>query len=119
MLKYPKHTLIEIEKHLQKQKIRIAKQLVDLISQDPFSDTDRLSDNAASDAEAKEEFNHDRYQAMISEVKEEQTQIDAALKRIEDGTYGICTNCKELIDTDRLAAIPAATLCMNCGGNKR
>ena len=119
MLKYPKHVLIDIEAHLNAQKTRIQKQLEELAVQDPFADTDRLTDNAASDTEAKEEFNHDRYQAMMDELKKEQEAISSALARIKAGTYGICTQCKELIDTDRLAAIPTATLCMNCGGMKK
>src|SRR5438045_1286554 len=40
--------------------------------------------------------------------------IDAALKRIEDGTYGICTNCGKQIPEERLEARPWATLCIDC-----
>ena len=41
-------------------------------------------------------------------------EIDAALKRIEDGTYGICTNHGEQIPVERLEALPYATLCIDC-----
>jgi DnaK suppressor protein len=41
-------------------------------------------------------------------------EIDAALKRIEDGTYGICTNRGEQIPVERLEALPYATLCIDC-----
>jgi DnaK suppressor protein len=41
-------------------------------------------------------------------------EIDAALKRIEDGTYGICTNRGEQIPVERLEARPWATLCIDC-----
>jgi DnaK suppressor protein len=40
--------------------------------------------------------------------------IDGALKRIEEGTYGTCLNCGKLISEDRLAAMPWATLCIDC-----
>ena len=40
--------------------------------------------------------------------------IDAALKRIEEGTYGICTNCGEPIAVEHLEALPWATLCIDC-----
>ena len=40
--------------------------------------------------------------------------IDAALKRITEGTYGICTNCGEPIAVERLEALPWATLCIDC-----
>jgi RNA polymerase-binding protein DksA len=41
-------------------------------------------------------------------------EIDAALKRIDEGTYGICTNCGKEIPVDRLEALPWATLCIDC-----
>jgi RNA polymerase-binding protein DksA len=41
-------------------------------------------------------------------------EIDAALKRIEDGTYGQCTNCGTQIPPERLEARPWATLCIDC-----
>ena len=40
--------------------------------------------------------------------------IDAALQRIEQGTYGTCLNCGKPIAEDRLAAIPWATHCIDC-----
>jgi RNA polymerase-binding protein DksA len=41
-------------------------------------------------------------------------EIDAALKRIEEGTYGTCTNCGQPIALERLEALPWATLCIDC-----
>jgi RNA polymerase-binding protein DksA len=40
--------------------------------------------------------------------------IDAALRRIEDGSYGVCTNCAKQIPEERLEARPWATLCIGC-----
>ena len=40
-------------------------------------------------------------------------EIDAALKRIEAGTYGICTNCGKQIPEERHEALPWATLCID------
>ena len=45
-------------------------------------------------------------------------EIDAALKRIQDGTYGICTNCDSRIPEERLEALPWATLCIGCQRNQ-
>ena len=44
--------------------------------------------------------------------------IDAALKRIKDGTYGICTNRGEQISAERLEALPWATLCIDCARDR-
>ncbi len=41
-------------------------------------------------------------------------EIDAALARIEDGTYGTCTNCGKVIPVERLEAYPWASLCIDC-----
>jgi RNA polymerase-binding protein DksA len=41
-------------------------------------------------------------------------EIDAALERIEAGTYGICANCGKEIPAERLEAIPYTTLCIDC-----
>jgi RNA polymerase-binding protein DksA len=40
-------------------------------------------------------------------------EIDAALQRIEDGTYGICEVCGKPIGADRLNAIPWTRLCID------
>ncbi|MEX0602780.1 MAG: TraR/DksA C4-type zinc finger protein [Bacteroidota bacterium] len=40
--------------------------------------------------------------------------LEDALKRIEKGTYGFCTDCGTLIDKERLEAVPHAQLCVNC-----
>jgi RNA polymerase-binding protein DksA len=40
-------------------------------------------------------------------------EIDAALKRIENGTYGICTKCGKEIAPERLEAYPWASLCID------
>lgn len=41
-------------------------------------------------------------------------EIDAALKRVEDGTFGICLNCGREIAVERLDAYPWASLCIDC-----
>ena len=40
--------------------------------------------------------------------------IEAALGRIEDGTYGVCRQCGNPIGDGRLEALPWATLCIDC-----
>lgn len=57
-------------------------------------------------------------QAMASAGRERAAQelrrIDAALARIEAGTYGDCIDCEEPIEPARLEVQPAATLCLPC-----
>ena len=42
------------------------------------------------------------------------TRIDAALARIDGGTYGTCSNCGQEISAARLEAYPWASLCIDC-----
>ena len=41
-------------------------------------------------------------------------EIDAALRRLDEGTYGTCARCGEPIPEERLQAVPYATLCLSC-----
>jgi len=41
-------------------------------------------------------------------------QVNDALKRFDNGTYGLCVECNKPIDTARLKALPYAELCMDC-----
>jgi DnaK suppressor protein len=40
--------------------------------------------------------------------------LRAALRRIEDGSYGVCVRCEEEISPKRLAAVPWADRCIQC-----
>ena len=55
--------------------------------------------------------------ALDREVSSELRQIEQALRRIEDGGYGECTGCGEAINEGRLAALPYASLCIDCASN--
>jgi DnaK suppressor protein len=45
-------------------------------------------------------------------------QIQAALKRIEEKTYGLCLDCEEAIPEKRLMANPHAQLCVSCAEDR-
>ena len=45
-------------------------------------------------------------------------ELDDALKRIEEGTFGICEECKCLMTKTRLKAVPYARLCVKCQEKK-
>ncbi len=47
-------------------------------------------------------------------AKETLEAIDAALARMDAGTYGVCTRCGKHINVERLEAMPAAELCISC-----
>ena len=45
---------------------------------------------------------------------EELGDVEAALERIRDGTFGKCADCGDAIDRERLAAYPTAKRCITC-----
>ena len=83
-------------------------------TEDPFNDKQRTLDNASPDTEAEEQFGHARVAAIKEELNRKSDQIKKALKRVKLGKYGICEDCGKMIDTDRLAIFPEATMCIKC-----
>jgi len=55
---------------------------------------------------------------LVSSEREMLFELDDALKKIEDGTFGLCESCKNLITKTRLRAIPSARLCVKCQAKK-
>jgi RNA polymerase-binding protein DksA len=59
-------------------------------------------------------FERDQELTVVANEREMLAQIDRALARIEDGSYGICESCGSPIGKMRVMAFPRATLCMTC-----
>ncbi|WP_347275406.1 TraR/DksA C4-type zinc finger protein [Candidatus Kuenenia sp.] len=51
---------------------------------------------------------------LIQNGEDSVRNIDDALERIEEGTFGICEACEKKINRERLKAVPYASLCINC-----
>ena len=77
---------------------------------------DQLDDEPPKDWEDRsaERQGDEVLEAMGQHDLTELRAIDAALARIEDGSYGICAKCGNDISTERLDAVPTAALCRNC-----
>ena len=52
--------------------------------------------------------------SRVSFMNHRLTQVRAALKRLDEGKYGICARCGNEINPERLKAIPYTTLCVSC-----
>lgn len=102
--------------HLEEKKLEARKKTFE--KEDPFSNSDRAMDNAAIDTDAAEQFDHSRMEAMKKEIDRKLIGIRKALTMIKIGKYGICENCGQMIDTDRLMIKPEATLCVKCEKEK-
>lgn len=51
---------------------------------------------------------------LVSNEQEILYQIDEALERIDEGTFGKCTMCPQEITANRLDALPFTSLCIDC-----
>ncbi len=118
MQNFPSDILKTIKEHFEEEKQTLIGRIDELVKQDPFSNPERINDNAASDLEASEESDHDRVAALVDELKAKLKGIEDALVRIDTGTYGSCVECGNMIDTDRLSVLPMATLCVSCEQKK-
>jgi RNA polymerase-binding protein DksA len=64
-------------------------------------------------------FEEEKAQALEAHLRGLLGQVDAALERLKNGTYGICENCGKEIAPERLEALPYATLCLDCASGRR
>jgi DnaK suppressor protein len=64
--------------------------------------------------EATESFELEKRLSMEKRIKEQLAEVEHALKKFEEGTYGRCDNCGQPIDPARLEALPQANLCLRC-----
>lgn len=115
---FPAQILTPIRRFLKREEKQLEERKKTLEKEDPFHDEARLTDNAAPDAEAAEQFGHARVEALRKEIDRRLIDIHKALSRIRIGRYGVCENCDQMIDTERLMAKPEATLCIKCERKK-
>jgi RNA polymerase-binding transcription factor DksA len=59
-----------------------------------------------------ETFNRERDLGILESIDAELSDVEAALAKLEAGTYGSCEACGQPIGEDRLAALPAARFCI-------
>jgi DnaK suppressor protein len=87
---------------------------------DPYSERveriagidDNFADSAAATAERVEAL------ALIQKARERLAEVDEALQRMDQGTYGICAVCEAPIPEARLEARPLAVRCVKCASKR-
>ena len=78
-----------------------------------YNDAPPLSRGDASDL-AADALDSDTTLQLAERGSNEVAQIEEALNKIDDGTYGICFKCKKPISAARLEAVPHARMCIEC-----
>ena len=64
-------------------------------------------------------FEREHVAALRSQARERVAEIDAALRRLDEGGYGVCERCGQPIAAGRLTARPTATTCVACASRVR
>ncbi|PID37583.1 MAG: conjugal transfer protein TraR [Pseudomonadales bacterium] len=101
--------------------IEKAKQTLENLKTELQTRIDKIEDHARNPQDDLDEHWDDQAisyqeddirQNLLIEAKEELMQVNSALLRIENGTYGICSVSGEEIEEKRLQAVPYATTCV-------
>jgi DnaK suppressor protein len=105
----------EIKARLERERDRLLSEIAAVAAQpgEYTAPTESYYGNHLADA-ATETFEEEKAVALEAHLTGLLNQVQAALARIESGTYGICQNCGQRIPPERLEALPYATTCLKC-----
>ena len=84
---------------------------------DQESEIDSLSELSSYDQHqadvGTETFEREKDLSILEQIEAELADVEHAIRRLDEGTYGICDACGKPIDEARLEAMPAARLCLD------
>lgn len=116
----PKSTLNKIKDELIKEKERLEKELSQFAQKSKHGFRvffknfgSKEDDHVASVATMDNDI------SLEKNLEKSLVEVDKALKKVEQGQYGICESCGKKIKPQRLKIFSAATTCVNCGKTKR
>lgn len=110
MVKYRK-----LYERLTQEKIQIIDKLEQLKAlRQPQVDGRERNSFGKREEEANETSELEKNLILENKLGETLAEIEHALEKHKNGTYGICDNCEKVIDEARLKALPQATLCISC-----
>jgi RNA polymerase-binding protein DksA len=109
----------DFRKRLEEERARLLHAVDFLEKENPGNISEELgelaeggTDNHLADT-ATAMYDRELDEGLEEGAQQTVAEIDAALQRIEDGTYGVCEVCGKPIAPERLAAIPWARLCID------
>ncbi len=106
---------------LEEEKNLLIEELAELGKVDKTGDWEATPDEESSSQDvqdtadmAEKTEDYEERSIKLNSLEERLADINKALSKIEDGSYGICENCNKKIEEDRLEANPAALTCKEC-----
>lgn len=104
-----------LRSRLDSEHKRITEELKQLLASAPTGDDRREgSPFGKREEEATESFELEKRLALEKQIRDRLAEVEHALRKFEDGTYGLCDKCGQRIDPARMEALPEASLCLNC-----
>ena len=103
---------------LDEERVRLSQLRDDFVAEGLTSESedDSLGELSSFDQHqadvGTETFNRERDLSILERVQAELQDIEHALRRLDDGSYGTCEACGKPIDDGRLEAMPAARFCL-------
>jgi DnaK suppressor protein len=107
----------DVRAKLEEERRRIRTEIAALSEADSRSEQERAGRSGRGNhmaEDASETFEHEKSLALLQNLRSIETQVERALTKLERGEYGKCEDCGRAIAAERLAAIPYATLCIEC-----
>jgi len=104
-----KEKIEKYKKALEKNKERLLKEIEDNEKTENFGED---TDHFEKEADEAEEIGNQL--AINKTLKDQISQIEIALSRIEKGEYGLCENCNKEIEEEVLEMAPESHLCLKC-----
>ena len=104
-----------LQQQLKSERVRLERELEQMEASASSADERREgSPFGKREEEATETLELEKRLTMENRIRSQISEVDHALKKFEEGTYGFCDSCGKAIDPARLEALPQATLCMTC-----
>ncbi len=104
-------TYAELQQLLIKQERQLQSQLSSIqseVREDGVGYSNHIADAAS------EVFEQARNVSLLQQLRRSYEDVQRALGKFEDATYGICESCGALVDIARLEALPSARYCVTC-----
>jgi DnaK suppressor protein len=108
-------TFDKLGQRLKEERERLTTELEQLKASAPLvGETKEGSPYGKKEEGATEAFELEKRLALERRMIELLSEVEHALSKFEQGTYGICDTCGQPIDTARLEVFPQANLCLSC-----
>lgn len=108
-------THADLRAHLEQERNRVREQL----AQYGYGDEESLSFDEGFADSGQVTAERSEVEALVRQLVEVLQEVERALAKLDDGSYGKCEVCGAEIPTPRLEAKPAARYCIECASRKR